>query len=120
MHCAEYVEYRVESVLVSVEVASKIDRTFLIRSFLFVVRFFWGEKFAVGAIDLAKAPKNALYLAKKPKKSPAAHEKCPVVDQKSLKLAPKNRLRRPLFWPKMGCIRPFFRPPAGDAVVQIL
>jgi len=43
----------------------------------------------VGAIDLAKAPKNALYLAKKPKKSPAAHEKCPVVDQKSLKLAPK-------------------------------
>ena len=57
MHCAEYVEYRVESVLVSVEVASKIDRIFLIRSF---VRFFWGEKFAVGAIDLAKAPKNAL------------------------------------------------------------
>ena len=28
-------------------------------SFVFV-RFFWGEKFAVGAIDLAKAPENAL------------------------------------------------------------
>ena len=58
MHCAEYVEYRVESVLVSVEVASKIDRVFF-DSFVFV-RFFWGEKFAVGAIDLAKAPENAL------------------------------------------------------------
>jgi hypothetical protein len=58
LHCAEYVEYRVESVLVSVEVASKIDRIFLIRSFLFVS--FGARNIAVGAIDLAKAPKNAL------------------------------------------------------------
>jgi hypothetical protein len=56
-------------------------------------------------------------------KSPAAHEKCPVADQKSLKLPPKKSppaAARPLFWPKMGCIRPFFRPPARDTVVEIL
>ena len=56
-------------------------------------------------------------------KSPAAHEKCPVADQKSLKLPPNKSppaAARPLFWPKMGCIRPFFRPPARDTVVEIL
>jgi hypothetical protein len=71
---------------------------------------FWGEKVAVGAIDIAKAPNNFPVVGQKAKKTPAAHKKCPVdlVDQKSLKFPPKNRLRRPLFWPKMGCIRPFF------------
>jgi hypothetical protein len=58
-------------------------------SFVFF-RLFWGE------IDLAKAPK-----------------KCPVADKKIQKLPPKASppaAARPLFWPKMGCIRPFFRP----------
>jgi hypothetical protein len=58
---------------------SEIDVFLFFDSFVFF-RLFWGEGVAAGAIDLAKAPKKILLLAKKPpKKTPAAHEKGLVV-----------------------------------------
>jgi hypothetical protein len=57
LHCAACVKYRVGNVIVSVEVRDCVHYIgcFFVISFF---RLFWGEKIAMGAIDLAKVRKK--------------------------------------------------------------